>query len=65
MKLRKWRLIWRLLFNPVNKKRGQRFNDHLSAVLLYALNNYSEKRGEGASDVLVYDNTYGRDLFEL
>lgn len=62
-KLKKWKLIWRLLFNPMNKEYGSRFNEQLSSVLLYALNNYSEKRGEGASEVLFYGNSYGKDLF--
>ena len=65
MKLKKYKLIWRILTNPKNKQYGGHFNDSLSDVLLYALNNYAEKRGEGASDVLMYDSNYGKDLFVI
>jgi hypothetical protein len=60
-KLNKWTLIWRLIFNP--KTYYGRHNFMLALVIEYALQNYEEKRGTGASDVLIYDMAYGRDIF--
>ncbi len=61
MKLKRWKLIFRLLFND-ESEYGFDHNVHLSDVIAYALNNYESKRGDGASDVLLYDRTYGRDI---
>jgi hypothetical protein len=55
MKLDKWRLIWLILFNPRNAKYGNNHNTWLMHVINYALTHHSEKRGAGASDVLIYD----------
>ena len=56
MKLRKWKLIYRLIFD-------RKFTDLFKEVILYALNNYSEKRGNGSCDVLFYDTEYKKDIF--
>lgn len=56
MKINKWKLIWRLLTN-------KKFTIWFGLVVEYALNNYEEKRGDGASDVLIYDSYYGKDIF--
>lgn len=56
MKLKKWKLIFRLIFN-------KKFTNMFTDVILYALNNYSEKRGSGSSDVLFYDIEYKKDIF--
>ena len=56
MKLNKWKLIWLLM---VDKKHTA----WLGSVIEYALKNYEEKRGDGASDVLLYESIYGTNIF--
>ena len=63
MKLNKWKLIFRLIFNQKNKVHGGTFNEYFADVILYALNNYQEKRGSGSCDVFLYDVRWGKDIF--
>jgi hypothetical protein len=52
----KWkRIIWLLLTRKY-------FRYSLLSTIKYAINNYDKHRGDGASEVLTFDNFYFRDI---
>lgn len=52
MKLNKWKLILMVLTD-------KKFTYWLGKTVEYAINNYELNRGEGASDVLLFEVLYG------
>ena len=57
-KMKRWKLIFRLIFNPKNH------NFWFEGLIRYALNNYEKNRGDGASDVLFYEEKFNRDILK-
>ena len=58
MKLKWKKVIWLLL-------RNKYFRYNLLATIKYAIDNYDKHRGEGASDVLTFDNWYYRNIVDF
>ena len=40
------------------------FRSALKETILYGLNNHEEKRGTGATDVLMFEHNYSNKLFK-
>jgi hypothetical protein len=51
----KWKLVYYILID-------KRFFQELCSVLQYAINNYYEKRGDGASDVLFFESIHYKKI---